>query len=185
MLFSALLAGCATAPRNAAPIANVKVGPVTVHDIDWKHRSYHIASGDVAGDYMLVNGVFERGHGDGDDHITVYIDPPLFGELDGNDGDEALIHITRNIGRLGQVDVAQVFTVRDGAVRLLGTIDGGDRGAGGLFDLSIAHGAVVLSRNESNNVELGTYYSMWQHEEWNWTGAAFAENQFAIKFEHR
>ncbi|MBK9030756.1 MAG: hypothetical protein IPL61_05350 [Myxococcales bacterium] len=186
------LAACGGGARSTA-VANTggATAPAGLRAIDWANRTYEVGEGsftvvngeaafafdedgnEVAGDYQPTDpdAFVERGY------FTVQ--PPVFGDVTGDGVEEALIVSVYNGGGTGQFDGVDAYGLRDGQPVVIGHLPGGDRGDGGLYDIKVEGGAVVVERMMSGPEDGACCPSKLQVERWAWQGGAFVEDEAA------
>lgn len=71
------------------------------------------------------------------------VDNIVYGDLDGDGSDEAVIHTACSYGANGVQDTIEVWGVRDGAVQILGTVPAFDEGSSGRFPPSVSSVSVT------------------------------------------
>jgi hypothetical protein len=195
--FAVLLAAAACGGGTQAPttVGNTSVagaGGVTVRSIDWLNRSYD--SGD-AGQVTVKDGVYEYamdGEGnvvapdyeptDPDEYVergSFEVGKPLFGDLDGDGAEEAVLVTYFNGGGTGRFTGVDVYAIRDGKEAVIGGIPGGDRGDGGIDDVRLEGKVIVVSRMMSMEGDGACCPSKLQHERWSWNGNSFVEDEAA------
>ncbi len=182
--------GRAAAPTAVANHTTTTAGHLTVRAIDWQNRTY--ASGGAPGGYPVVDGEYAYAW-DEDGKIVsadyqpkdpdAYVErgwftvsPPVFGDVDGDGVEDALIVTVENTGGTGQFSMLEVYTIRGGQAVVLGAIPGGDRGDGGLSDVALEGRVIVVERMHSVDGDGACCPSKLQRERWRWTGAAFVED---------
>lgn len=168
----------------------------TVRDVDWMNRTYD--SGDM-GPVAVVNGEYEfafdeNGNQVAPDHEPAnpdaYIErgsfsvsPPTYGDVDGDGREEAILVTHFHGGGTGRFSGIDVWTMKDGKETLLGGIPGGDRGDGGIANVTVDGKVVVVDRMMSMEDDGACCPSKVQIERWSWDGKAFIEDEAARKLE--
>jgi hypothetical protein len=186
-----LLAACGGARTPPPTVGNSTATAAatgrSVRDVDWLDRTY--------GAYPVVDGSFEfaldeDGNVVGDDYQPAdadgYVDhgwftvtEPAFGDVTGDGIEEAIVVTTENTGGTGQFSGIDVYAIVDGVETVIGSIPGGDRGDGGISDVSVEHGTVVVERMMSMDDDGACCPSKLQREIWTWNGQTFVENEAA------
>lgn len=191
----AAAAACGGGAKPATTVGNTSSAGAsgkTVHDIDWLDRAYD--SGEI-GQVTVKDGVYEYAmdeHGNmvAPDYVpadpdafvergSFEVSKPIFGDLDGDDADEAVLVIHFNGGGTGRFTGIDVYGMRDGKEAVIGTIPGGDRGDGGISDVALEGKVVAVQRMMSMEGDGACCPSKLQHERWTWDGKAFVEDQAA------
>lgn len=189
------LAACGGGARQATTVGNNTAtggAGVTVRDIDWLNRTYD--SGD-AGQVTVVNGVYEYamdGNGnvvaadyepkDPDEFVergSFEVGKPIFGDVDGDGAEEAVLVTFFNGGGTGRFTGIDVYAMRDGKETVIGGIPGGDRGDGGISDVRLEGKVILVERMMSMEGDGACCPSKLQHERWSWNGSAFVEDEGA------
>ncbi len=188
-LFPTVLAACGGTPRAATVPANQTAATAgaapSVRSIDWLNRTY--GSG-----YKVENGVFEYAFDENGDQVAgdyqsedpdAYVErgsftvsPPEFGDVTGDGIEDAIILSVENGGGTGRFSGINVYTMRDGREVVLGEIPGGDRGDGGILDVTLEGQVVKVERMMSQDGDGACCPSKIQHERWRWDGKAFVED---------
>ncbi len=172
--------------------AGATSGGLTVRSIDWLNRTYE--SGD-AGPVTVKDGVYEYamdGNGnvvsadyqptDPDEYVergSFEVGKPLFGDLDGDGAEEAVLVTYFNGGGTGRFTGVDVYAIRDGKEVVIGGIPGGDRGDGGIDDVQLEGKVVVVARMMAMEGDGACCPSKLQHERWSWDGKTFVEDEAA------
>lgn len=173
-----LLAACGGHTKSPTP-GNVGGGGggASIRSIDWANRTY---TGGDTGSVTVKDGEAE-----------LEIDPempemrgwfnvssPSYGDVDGDGVEDAIVITTYNGGGTGNFTTGQVFALRPGASEpvVIGEIPGGDRGDGGLNDITIEGGKILVERNLSTEDDGACCPSKLVKEVWHWDGHAFVED---------
>jgi hypothetical protein len=171
---------------------NGAAGGKTVRDIDWLNHTYD--SGDM-GNVTVVNGEYEFALDENGNTVApdyeptdpdAYVErgsfavsPPIFGDVDGDGAEEAVLVSYFNGGGTGHFTGIDVYAMRDGKEVVLGGIPGGDRGDGGINDVQIEGKVILVDRMMSMDGDGACCPSKLQHERWSWDGKAFVEDEKA------
>jgi hypothetical protein len=191
----AAAAACGGGAKPPTTVGNNRAagsGGKTVHDIDWLNRAYD--SGEV-GTVTVKDGVYEYAMDENGNMVAPDYEPndpdayvergsfevgkPLFGDLDGDGADEAVLVVYFNGGGTGRFTGIDVYAMRDGKEAVLGSIPGGDRGDGGISDVKLEGKVVMVDRMMSMEGDGACCPSKVQHERWTWDGKAFVEDEAA------
>jgi len=197
LVSSALLlaAACSSSTKPAAKgRKNTSGGAsgVTVRSIDWRNRTYD--SSDI-GPITVKDGVYEYAlDGEGNvvapdymptnpdeyvAHGSFKVTEPVFGDLDGDGTEEAVLVTCLNGGGTGRFSHIGVYAIRDGKETVIGGIPGGDRGDGGIDDVKLQGKVLIVSRMMSMADDGACCPSKLQHERWSWNGTGFVEDEAA------
>ena len=184
--------GGARPPTTVGNSAGGGGGGATVRSIDWLNRSYD--SGDM-GQVTVVNGEYEFAMDeegnmvapdyeptDPDAYVergSFSVSPPIFGDVDGDGAEEAVLVSHFHGGGTGRFSGIDVYAIRDGKDVVLGGIPGGDRGDGGISDVRLEGQVIVVDRMMAMEGDGACCPSKLQHERWTWDGKAFVEDEAA------
>lgn len=122
-----------------------------IHKIDFKSFTYHPSCADFESNppkipVQVIRGKFE-GPADSDLMVAYFeVQEVLYGDLNGDGRDEAVIRTLCNTGGTGQFDEGFVYGMKDGKPVLLGRIPGGDRASGGVRCARVEDGALKVER---------------------------------------
>src|SRR6185437_10777726 len=111
---------------------------------------------------------------DGNEAGFFHADPPVYGDVDGDGVEDAIVITIDNGGGTGMFDAAHVFTMRGGALTELAVVPGGDRGDGGLRAVTVEPGGVRVERLQSIEGDGACCPSKLSVEHWRWTGRDLA-----------
>jgi hypothetical protein len=136
-LMMVLLAG-------AAPAADI-------HKTDFRSFTYRPACADFESSeanvpVQVTGGRFEGKAGTDLEGTFFEVQEVLYGDLNGDGHDEAVVRTLCNTGGTGQFDEGFVYGMKDGKPALLGRIQGGDRASGGVRCVRFEDGALKVER---------------------------------------
>lgn len=188
-----LLAACGAKARPATPVDNQAAGATaSIRSVDWQNRTYDLG-GD--GKYTVKDGSYEFAYDENGNEVAGDYQPsdpdvfvergefsvstPVYGDLDGDGAEEAVIITYFNGGGTGRFTGITVFSMKDGQPVELGGVPGGDRGDGGVADVKLDGDVVLVDRLMSMEDDGACCPSKIQHERWRWNGTAFAEDEAA------
>lgn len=174
-----LVAACGGSKPNT--VANAGGGGASpIRSIDFLNRTYQ--SGD-AGAITVKDGEasFEVDPCMPDIQGWFNVTPPSYGDVDGDGVEDALVVTAFNGGGTGTFTEGEVYAMRAGATEpvVIGQIPGGDRGDGGLSDVRIENGKILVERFMSMDDDGACCPSKIQKEVWAWDGHAFVEDEAA------
>lgn len=198
LLLGGLAAGCGPAASGRPAVANHTGGGISavpndspIRAIDWANRTYDVGEGK----YTVKDGKYEYAFDedgnvvpsdyqpkDPDGYVErgfFLVTPPVFGDLDGDGAEEAVIVTMENTGGTGHFTGVDVYTLRDGKPEAIAGIPGGDRGDGGISDVRIEAGAVIVDRFMSRDVDGACCPSQVQIERWQWRNGTLVEDEGA------
>jgi len=166
---SSIFVGCGASPSAGSKVANPASAPMSVKStaspatpkapprpsvqtVAWRDRTYELSPKDLgemmAGTYQVKDGVYNWDRGDGD-HGWFFVSHPEYGDVDGDGYEEAVLIMTWNGGGSGHFSVGVVYGYVDGELVVRARVPGGDRADGGLRDIGVIGGAIVVERNQS------------------------------------
>lgn len=115
-----------------------------IHAIDFRNFSYSPTCVEQGMRVTVTNGVFERP--DEDDRMYFEVRNVIYGDLNRDGVDEAVVESVCNTGGTGQFSDGTVFMLRGGKAVAVATLGVGDRADGGIHDLRIEDGLLVVER---------------------------------------
>jgi hypothetical protein len=165
------------------PVTNTagvgKIGVTSIRSVDFLNRTYE--SGD-AGPVTVKDGEAELEVDPEmpEIHGWFNVGAPVYGDVDGDGAEDAIVITAFNGGGTGTFTSGEVYAMREaqGAVKI-GEIPGGDRGDGGLDDIRIEGGKILVDRNLSAEDDGACCPSKLQKEVWHWDGSGFVEDEAA------
>ncbi len=180
-----LVVACGSkAPTTGTAIGNHPARPAldtSIRQVDFLNRTYGVSSGDSDTEQITVkDGDFERpDDADGNRAGFFHVEKPVYGDVDGDGVEDAVVITVDNGGGTGMFDAARIFTIRAGKVVPLAGIAGGDRGDGGLHSIEVERGGVVVERNLAVEGDGACCASKLTIEHWRWNGTDLAIDQAA------
>jgi hypothetical protein len=126
-------------------------GQTDIHQVNFKNFTYHPYCADEEPEKIRVkNGGFskETKYEDFTDHFSFNIFSVTYGDLTGDQKDEAVILSVCNTGGTGNFSEGFIYTIKAGKPALLARIPGGDRAIGGLREAKVENGVLVVERND-------------------------------------
>lgn len=91
---------------------------------------------------------FEEKHPEYNDRFYFSVHKPIYGDLTGDNRDEAIILSRCNTGGTGQFSEGFIYAMKAGKPALLARIPGGDRAIGGLVEVKVEGGLLVVEQND-------------------------------------
>lgn len=172
--------------------ANVQEPVLSVRDIDWRNHAYRIGEPGDADELVVKRGRVEWAY-DGKDHRVapdyrhadpekfvehgfLEIEPPLFGDLNGDGIEDVLLSSDLNEGGNAVKTGLKVYTVENGALKVLGFIHGGHRAHDGIRKVRLDGSTIVVHRWIMSPKDPECCPSRLRTERWSWTGKRFAED---------
>jgi hypothetical protein len=118
-----------------------------IRQVDFMNRTYRGAEATV----QVRNGRWESA----EDNSYVNVDRVIYGDLTGDGREEAVVTIGESEGGSGYFTRGEIYTLRDGQVVMVAEVEGGDRGSGGIHNIRIEGGQLIVERLEgaANNPE--------------------------------
>ena len=182
----AVLAACAHG--GGAPISNQ--GPHGPHGaagevraIDWQNHTYLL---DELGPVVVRDGHADFGISDDNKVVEVgvgrgsySVERPLFGDIDGDGVEDAVISSVLSTGGTGHFSDIRIYTMRGAELVAIGAIPGGDRGDGGIRRVTVDGNAVIVERNVLAEGDGLCCASGAQRERWVWRGGEMVEDTTA------
>ena len=157
-----------------APLAN-RAAPRaldrSIRGVDLLDRTYAaVQLGDEDVDSVtVVDGYVERpAAADGSRTGWFLVRPPVYGDVDGDGVEDAVVIVVDNGGGSGKFDEARVLSLRGGDVVQIARIPGGDRASGGLHAVAVERGGVRIERNDTDGGACCPTRLLVEH--WRWTG---------------
>jgi hypothetical protein len=167
----------AAAPTTVGNHDGARSAEPSIHAVDFLNRTYAVADGPDAPPEQItvVKGDYERPNdADGDVMGFFHVDPPTYGDVDGDGAEDAIVITVDNTGGTGMFDEAEVWAMRGGKPVQIAGIPGGDRGDGGLHAASAEPGGVRVERYQSGDGDGACCPSKLSIEHWRWTGKDLA-----------
>ncbi len=123
----------------------------SIRKIDFKNFTYEpYCAGEEVMKVTVKNGEFSKETKEADftDRFYFNVEEPTYGDINGDNGEEAIVLSVCNTGGTGQFSEGFVFTMKNGKPELLSRIEGGDRAYGGLRSAKVENGFVNVERND-------------------------------------
>lgn len=144
MLNASLIALLLAGAQPAAPAGDI-------HKIDFRSFIYRPACADFESNapnvpLQVAAGKFEGKTGTDLEGTYFEVQEVLYGDLNGDGKDEAMVRTLCNTGGTGQFDEGFVYGMKDGTPVLIGRIPGGDRASGGVRCARFEDGALKVER---------------------------------------
>jgi hypothetical protein len=122
-----------------------------IHKTDFRSFTYRPACADFESSeanvpIQVTGGRFEGKAGTDLEGTYFEVQEIVYGDLNGDGQDEAVVRTICNTGGTGQFDEGFVFGMKDGRPALLGRIQGGDRASGGVRCVRFENGALKVER---------------------------------------
>jgi hypothetical protein len=140
-----------------------------IRGVDWMNRTYDVGEAS----YTVAGGIVESDEG------FFAVTEPVYGDLDGDGTEEAVVITLEGLGGTGRFSAVDVYTMKDGTEILLGGIPGGDRGDGGIHEVHVESGTLIVDRFASRDGDGACCPTQLQVERWTWNGERFVEDEGA------
>jgi hypothetical protein len=127
--------------KSSAPAAN------EIRKVDFKNFTYEpTCAGEKSKKVTVKKGEFTIPSGDDQMYFTVT--EVAYGDLNGDQTEEAIITTLCNTGGTGQFSEGFIYSLKDGKPEFLTRFEGGDRAYGGLRSAKAENGLLVVKRND-------------------------------------
>lgn len=130
---------------------SVSLAQKSIRDVDFKNFTYEVSCvGEDKRKVTVKDGEFsEIKEVDGyPDRFFYGVSEPNYGDIDGDGAEEAVLISICNTGGTGNFSVGHVFGMKNGKAEEIATIAGGDRAYGGLREIKIENGLIVIKQND-------------------------------------
>jgi hypothetical protein len=178
---------------NADPAALQTKGAAGVSDvnkdirkIDFKNFTYEpYCAGEDAMKVTVKNGEFSKETKEADfiDHFYFNVEEPAYGDLNGDNSEEAIVLSVCNTGGTGQFSEGFIYTLKSGKPVLLTRIEGGDRAYGGLRSARVESGFVSVERNDAGEEGGACCPQFYVTTKYKWDGGKLAKSGAETKRE--
>lgn len=122
--------------------------------VDFKNFTYEpFCAGEKPEKISVKDGKFEKETKISDElteHFYFNVDAPVYGDLNGDGKDEAIILSVCNTGGTGNFSEGFIYNIKNGKPFLLTRIEGGDRAMGGLRGARIENKLLIIESNEGS-----------------------------------
>jgi len=124
-----------------------------IRKVDFKNFTYEpFCAGEDATKVTVKNGEYSKETKEKDsdfvDHFYFNVFDISYGDVDGDNSEDAIVLSVCNTGGTGNFSEGFVFTMKGGKASLLTRIEGGDRAYGGLRSAKVENGLVVVEAND-------------------------------------
>lgn len=123
-----------------------------IRKVDFKNFTYepHCVGEEVT-KVTVKNGEYSKETKEDDftDRFYFNVETPTYGDLNGDNSEEAIILSVCNTGGTGQFSEGFVYTLKNDKPVLLSRIEGGDRAYGGLRSAKAEYGFLEVERNDA------------------------------------
>lgn len=155
-----------------------------IHKIDFRSFTYRPSCADFESSeanvpVTVAGGSFTGKAGTDLEGTYFEVQEVLYGDLNGDGRDEAVVRTVCNTGGTGQFDEGFVFGMKDGKPALLGRIPGGDRASGGVRCVRFEGGALKVER-VGNDSGAARGIDFVDTETWKLQGGQLAESGQAV-----
>ena len=124
-----------------------------IRKVDFRNFSYNTCFDEGKKSTRITKGKYQREIKDGDIKYSVYFEvrAVIYGDLDGDGQEEAVVDTLCNGGGTGQFTNGLVYHLQNGKPVLIGSIGVGDRADGGLHEVKIVNGLLKVSSYGGNS----------------------------------
>lgn len=169
-------------PKPASPPKNHRRTYSSVRDVPWKNRVYDFGEGVPE---RFHDGFYSQLDETGNCAVCEAIVGISYGDVDNDGAEEAIVLTTTNLGGAGNVTKAYVFKLVDGTPKMIASIEGGDRGNGGLESAAAETGHIVVRRFNSLPQDGACCPSQVIVEDWRWINGRLVKSPAPIRVERR
>jgi hypothetical protein len=141
----------------------------SVRDVPWQNWTYDFGG---ATQDRFVDGRYADEEADGTCNVCMGLMDVSFGDVDADGREEAAVVIGTNLGGAGTLIDGYVYGLVAGKVTLRASIEGGDRGGGGIQSIRIQRGKVIVRRFDLSPSDGVCCPSRISIETWRWVGDA-------------
>jgi hypothetical protein len=131
------------------------LGQSAIRKVNFKNFTYMpYCAGEAPEKVTVKNGEYsyEKQVDGYTDRFYFGVQSPVYGDVNNDKQEDAIILSTCNTGGTGQFTEGFVYAMKAGKAVLIGRIPGGDRAYGGLRDVKIANGVVTVEANDVSEV---------------------------------
>jgi hypothetical protein len=124
----------------------------SIRKVDFKNFIYEpYCVGEKTIKITVKNGEYSKETKEDDytDRFYFNVEAPTYGDMNGDNSEEAIVLSFCNTGGTGNFSEGFVYTMKSGKPALLTRIEGGDRAEGGLRSAVVENGLLVVERNDA------------------------------------
>src|SRR5215471_13889671 len=143
-----------------------------VRSFPWMDATYDFGDGNKI---SFSKDTYEGLNADGECNVCDHIREITFADVDGDGREEALLVVSSNLGGAGTMIDGYVFGLENGVPLLRATIQGGDRGDGGIQSMKVKNGIVIVRRFADENSGACCPNRI-EIETWRWTGTTLEQS---------
>lgn len=124
-----------------------------IRKVDFRNFSYQTCFDEEKKSTHITKGKYSREIKDGDIKYSVYFEvrEVVYGDLDGDGKEEAVVETLCNSGGTGQFTDGLVYRLQNGKPVQIGNVGVGDRADGGIHEIKIVNGLLKVSRYGGNS----------------------------------
>ena len=124
-----------------------------IRKVDFRNFSYNTCFDEDKKTTRITNGKYARKIKDGDSSYGVYFEvrAVVYGDLDGDGQEEAVVDTICNSGGTGQFTDGLVYRMQNGKPVQIGSVGVGDRADGGLHEVKFVNGQLKVARYGGNS----------------------------------
>ena len=119
-----------------------------IRKIDFRNFSYNTCFDEEKKTTRITKGKYQREIKEGESKYNVYFEvrAVIYGDLDGDGQEEAVVSTLCNGGGTGQFTEALIYRSKNGKAELIGSTGMGDRADGGLHDIKFVNGQLKVAQ---------------------------------------
>lgn len=123
-----------------------------IRKIDFRNFSYETCFGDEKKTTRITKGKYSSKIKEGDISYSVYFEvrDVVYGDLDGDGQEEAVVETLCNGGGTGQFTDGLIYRLQNGKLVHIGSVGVGDRADGGIHEIKIINGQLKVGRYGGN-----------------------------------
>jgi hypothetical protein len=137
-----------TAARAAAGFGQAANQPPSVRQVDFRNFTYRPACLGLDGKtppIRVKDGEYSRDNGV-EDRVYFKVVDVVFGDLDGDSQEEAIVETVCNTGGTGNFSDGIIFKLKNGRPAPVATLGMGDRADGGIHKIAVENGLIKVGR---------------------------------------
>ncbi len=148
-----------------------RAGTSPIRAISWMDRTYDFGEGTT---YKFLKSYYSDLDDEGHCNNCMHIRGVTFGDIDRDGQEEALVVVGTNLGGASTILSGYIYGLDKGSPVLRATIEGGDRGEGGIDSMTVKDGDVIVRRfavSVSESTGGACCPNRIEIERWHWDGS--------------
>lgn len=157
-------------PLLGPPKDRPKAATSPIRAISWTDRTYDFGGGTT---YNFSKNYYVDRDDEGDCNDCMHIRGVTFGDIDRDGQEEALVVVGTNLGGASTILSGYIYGLDNGSPVLRATVEGGDRGEGGIDSMMVKDGDVIVRRfavSASGSTGGACCPNRIEIERWHWDG---------------